>query len=123
MKKQFFTALVLFLFVWGCSSSKSNTELLVSEQEIVITKKLTDDSDTLELTEISGTLNYSGNEPFTVPTIFVSDTLSYKLMGDETFINETYPDISGSRGTLYGTITQKGSLTYFQVHYYTIMTD
>lgn len=122
MKKQFFIALAFILFTWGCSSSKKNTEP-VSFQEQVIAKQLSEDTNISELTQISGSLNYSGNEPFVVPTIFVSDTLSYKLIGDETFINQTYPDISGSNGTLYGNIIQQGSLTFFQVHYYTIITE
>ncbi len=125
MKKQYFIALVSILFFWGCSSSKSNTEppATISDQENIITKELSENVDTTELTQISGALNYSGNEPFAIPTIFVSDTLSYKLMGDETFINKTYPDISGSNATLYGNVIEKGSLTYFQVHYYTIITE
>ena len=122
MKKQFFIALTSLLLVWGCSSSKSNTDT-ASAQENIITKKLSENTSTSELTKISGVLNYSGNEPFAVPTIFVSDTLSYRLMGDETFINQTYPDINGSNANLYGNIIQKGSLTYFQVHYYTIITE
>lgn len=122
MKKQFFIVLASILFVWGCSSSKNNTEP-VSVQEQVIAKQLTENTNISELSQISGSLNYSGSEPFVVPTIFVSDTLSYKLIGDETFINQTYPDISGSNAKLYGTIIQQGSLTFFQVHYYTIITE
>lgn len=125
MKKQYFITLASILFFWGCSSSKSNTELpaTISDQENVVTKELSENDETTELTQISGALNYSGSEPFAVPTIFVSDMLSYKLMGDETFINKTYPDISGSKATLYGNIIEKGSLIYFQVHYYTIITE
>ncbi len=122
MKKQFFIAIASLLLVLGCSSSKSNTET-ASAQENIIAKEFSENSNVYELTQISGALNYSGNEPFAVPTIFVSDTLSYKLMGDKTFIKQTYPDINGSNAKLYGNIIQKGSITYFQIHYYTIITE
>lgn len=122
--------LVCLLFS-GCKTSESEkkeeaqTEISASQAdssaaERVVAKKFTGSEDVSDLKKISGMLNYSGNEPFARPTIFVSDTLSYLLNADSVFIKKTYSSINGKHATLYGKEKETAVSNVFEVHYYEI---
>lgn len=125
-----YSCILIGLLIVGCSSSKekktesSKQTSFVSADSaaVVIAAALTDSSDISDLTKISGMLNYSGSEPFAWPTIFISDTLSYKLMADKEFIKNTYSSLSGNKATLYGKIANKGAFSVFEVYFYDIKT-
>lgn len=113
MKKYLFVVLTFIFVLSACSATKEIAHNLK-------TSPLSVDSNINGLKKITGMLNYSGSEPFPSPTIFISDTLSYKLIGDENFLNKEYSNLNGQQVTLYGNTILKGTLTYFEVHFYTL---
>ncbi len=125
MKKQLLIfTLVAFAF-GACSSSekppKKSEEL--STTEVVTAKAFTTSSNIDGFKKVTGSLNYSGSEPFVTPTIFISDSSSFKLSADTTFIKETYPAMNGERASLYGKVIEKDNLVYFEVHFYEVIKD
>lgn len=94
--------------------ASANTSAL----DTLMTQKYTDQADVSGLTMKSGQLNYTGNEPFTSPAIFVNGNETYKLKADETFMNETFKTLNGKQVSLYGTINELGGSYFFEVHYY-----
>jgi hypothetical protein len=127
---------VLFLFsflIWGCSSSEKKTTENQTQQttdpvveqtspvqdSVLTTRLLSAEADTAGLTAFSGQLNYTGNEPFTSPALFITGGVAtYKLSGDETFMEETFDDLSGKSVTIYGKIIESDNSTLLEVHYY-----
>ena len=125
MKKQLLIfTLVAFAF-GACSSSKKPPKQSeeLSTTEVVTAKAFTTSSNIDGLKKVTGSLNYSGSEPFVTPTIFISDSSSFKLSADTTFIKETYPAINGERASLYGKVIEKDNLVYFEVHFYEVIKD
>lgn len=123
--------LLSILIVTGCGSRDSDdqqkkgtdtteTTAMPAEGDTLVTKKFTEEADTTGLIEKSGTLNYSGSEPFVTPTIFVSDTETYRLAGDKKFMKETFKEINGKNATIYGKEKTTGNFTLLEVHYYEI---
>ncbi|MEX0610244.1 MAG: hypothetical protein WD016_08875 [Balneolaceae bacterium] len=118
---------------WGCGSRDSQdqesaysandttqSEITESAIDTLVTEKLTSDADTSGLIEKSGTLNFSGSEPFVTPTLFVSDSASFRLMGDRRFMKETFDSINGKHVTIYGKEQKLGNVIMLEVHYYKI---
>ncbi|GAB5409586.1 MAG: hypothetical protein BalsKO_19510 [Balneolaceae bacterium] len=109
----------------ACTSSKQNFDKSseLKEKEIIVVKKLTASSNLTNLEKITGSLNYSGSEPFVIPTIFISGESSFRLIGNDEFIKNIYPTINGEKASLYGKIIEKGQLTYFEIYFYEIIND
>lgn len=117
---------VFLVFLLGaCNSSKNTTKgtLDLYESSTITVQEFSQSADVSSLEKVTGALNYSGSEPFAIPTIFVTEGTSYKLMGDVNFIKTIYPDINGKTASLYGKVIQNGSLVYFEVHYYELITE
>lgn len=126
--------LLSILVVAGCGSRDSNnqkkdgnssadsvqTSTTEAETDTLITKELNADADTTGLVQKTGTLNYSGSEPFVSPTLFVSDSESYRLIADQQFMKETFESINGKHATIYGKEKAMGNSTLLEVHYYEI---
>lgn len=114
------------LLICSCTSSKEKSDQ--SEQssstaqttEVIVAQPFSSASDVSGLTKVSGMLNYSGNEPFVVPTIFISDSIAYRLEADEEFLKENYSSLNGNYASLYGELINKGSMQFFEVHFYEI---
>lgn len=127
MKTLAFTVLTLFLFT-GCASSdkKSTADKKTASQnqtstvakDTLSTELYSLGADTSGLQKIVGQLNYTGNEPFTRPAIFVSGTEMYVLTADEVFLSETFHKLNGKRVTIYGKIKETGNAAELEVHYY-----
>lgn len=128
----FFLSLTLLA---GCASEKKNsspeqqsvtdsdtTEVAasadVSAQDTLKTQKYSGQADVSGLTLKTGQLNYTGNEPFTSPAIFVNANETYKLKADETFMNETFKSLNGKQVSMYGKVKELGGSYFFEVHYY-----
>lgn len=131
--------LISILFIAGCGSRETNNREKVTETpddtvsedtvyqtpsdsvsviDTLVTRRFSEEADTSELIHKSGTLNYSGNEPFVTPTLFVSDNESYRLMADEVFMKDTFKNINGRNATIYGKEVAMGNSTMLEVHYY-----
>lgn len=117
---------MILLLVCSCTSSKEksdqteNGNSVANKTSELIAQPFTSSSDVSGLTKVSGTLNYSGNEPFAVPTIFISDSVAYRLQADEEFLQENYSSLNGNYASLYGELINKGSMQFFEVHFYEI---
>lgn len=95
-----------------------NTAAEEAAQFAITTQKLTDDSETSGLILKTGQLNYTGNEPFTHPALFVEGKETYKLAADSVFMNETFKELNGKQASIYGKIREIGSSVFLEVHYY-----
>lgn len=114
----------------GCGSAKTNTHTeeknthAFTQSDIIsdsiVSRELTDTSSIHGLQHITGSLNYSGSEPFLFPTLFESDSSSFRLIGDEKFITETFRKLNGKRVTVYGKVQQRGASKTLEVHYYKV---
>ena len=102
------------------SQSVSDNQNNTSEQAQIVAKQLSPSAETTGLTEITGQLNYTGNEPFTKPAIFVSGSEMYVLSADETFIKDTFKSLNGKRATIYGKVKKSENAAELEVHYYEI---
>lgn len=112
----------------GCASSEkksqaksppsSDSQPTANVQDSLVTRAFSSDADTSGLTQITGQLNYTGNEPFTRPAIFFSGSEAYVLIGDDTFITETFDKINGKRATIYGKVRKSQNSAELEVHYY-----
>ena len=107
----------------GCASSDkkssaSGNQATTTKRDSLIAKQFSSASDTSGLTEITGQLNYTGNEPFTKPAIFVSGTEMYVLKADEIFLEETFSALNGKRATIYGRVKKSENSAELEVHYY-----
>ena len=117
---------MIFLLVCSCTSSKEKSDQTdqssstSNSTEELVAQPLTSSSDITGLTKVSGMLNYSGNEPFAVPTLFVSDSTAYRLEADEEFLKEKYSSLNGNYASLYGELIERGSMQLFEVHFYEI---
>ena len=128
--KYFSILLLISLFTLGCSSSKKDSKTSQSndsgveqaaqpESPALTTQLFSSSADTAGLTALSGQLNYTGNEPFTFPALFVSGgSATYKLSADTTFMEETFKSLSGKTVTIYGKTIESDNSTLFEVHYY-----
>lgn len=122
--------LISLLAFSGCGSSKSKARPKESQSQAftpndaisdsIVSRELLPSSAVDDLAKISGTLNYSGSEPFLFPTLFESDSSSYRLIGDEKFITETFGQLNGKKVTIYGKVQQRGTSRIIEVHYYKI---
>lgn len=124
----------LMLFYYGCGEKKQNdrsytgtdTSTVVKDSLIIdslTTEVLTQDADTSGLIQKTGTLNYSGNEPFVVPTLFVSDSESYRLTADPVFLQETFEEINGKKVNLFGKEKKVNNITTLEVHFYELIKE
>ncbi len=125
MKTRLVTPLIILLLVCSCTSSKEKADQTEQKSSTAQTSKdpaqpFTSSSDVSGLTKVSGMLNYSGNEPFAVPTIFVSDSVAYRLEADEEFLKEKYSSLNGNYASLYGELIKRSSMQFFEVHFYEI---
>ena len=112
----------------GCASSDkkstadkkttSQNQTLTVAKDTLSTKLYSLEADTSGLQKIVGQLNYTGNEPFTRPAIFVSGTEMYVLTADEVFMSETFNKLNGKRVTIFGRIIESGNAAELEVHYY-----
>ncbi|MEQ8523414.1 hypothetical protein [Gracilimonas sp.] len=129
--KRYATIILALTLGIGCSSSdkksaSSNQETSTSQTEIesgkedttIISRLYTPGADTSGLIHFTGQLNYTGNEPFAVPALFVSGTKTVRLTGDSTFIHQTYKTINGKKATIYGEMKDMGIDSMLEVHYY-----
>ncbi len=98
----------------------SDTQPTVTQQDSLITQPFSAEADTSGLIKITGQLNYTGNEPFTRPAIFVSGSEVYVLIGDDTFISETFNELNGKRATIYGKVNKSQNNDELEVYYYTL---
>lgn len=97
-------------------SDRQENTLTVSDT--LKTRKYTPEADISRLKKKSGKLRYSGNEPFVVPTLFESDSSSYRIVADDTFMNETFKNLNGKSVILYGREQAIGQQKVLEVHYY-----
>lgn len=131
--KHFAIILLFSLLILGCSSSKkesnnaqkqqntdSITEQSSTPQDSILTTRLfSTDSDTSGLATFSGQMNYTGNEPFTSPALFVAGGVAtYKLKADDTFLEETFENLSGKTVTIYGKVVESENESVLEVHFY-----
>lgn len=104
------------------SSAETDTTKLSAAEEAaqvtINTQKLTADTETSGLILKTGQLNYTGNEPFTHPALFVDGRETYKLAADSVFMNETFKGLNGKQVSIYGKIKEIGSSVFLEVHYY-----
>jgi hypothetical protein len=100
------------------SETEAETQSSAARLDSLVTRPFSATADTSGLTQITGQLNYTGNEPFTRPAIFVSGSEAYVLIGDETFITETFNELNGKRATIYGKVKKNQNTVELEVHYY-----
>lgn len=93
-------------------------ENTIAVSDSMITKEYSSTADISNLTKKTGKLNYSGNAPFTFPTLYESDSSSYRLIGDDEFLNTTFKELNGTTVTLYGKVQSVGGQNILEVHYY-----
>ncbi len=129
MKFSVYLTLFALCIAGGCNHSEKNQEdssapdtlstgTLAIEPDTLVTKPLSENDEVAELQSYSGTLNYSGNEPFVKPTLFVSDSLAFVLSGDKQFMNKTADSLQGAYITVYGKEQITGTAKRFEVHFY-----
>lgn len=94
-----------------------------SDQDTLKTQQFTGQADVSGLTLKTGQLNYTGNEPFAVPAIFVNGNETYKLKADKTFMSETFKELNGKQVSIYGKIKEMGGSYFLEVHYYKLRED
>lgn len=119
MNKLFHYLTLLLIFIAGCSEKQSgkqkNTESIEPEKKVRPYQSFTKAQ---SLDSLSGTLNYTGAEPFARPAIFVSGEMAIPLRADSLFINDTFPELNGEEVTLFGTTDTSASQPHFVVEYY-----
>ncbi|WP_421775252.1 hypothetical protein [Gracilimonas sp.] len=98
-----------------------DTQPAVTQQDSLITRPFSAEADTSDLTKVTGQLNYTGNEPFTRPAIFASGSEAYILIGDDTFISETFNKLNGRQATIYGKVKKSQNTAELEVHYYKLI--
>ncbi|MGN8226044.1 hypothetical protein [Gracilimonas sp. BCB1] len=100
------------------NQTSSDVQSLATQQDSLVTQPFSVEADTSGLTKITGQLNYTGNEPFTRPAIFVSGSEAYILIGDDTFISKTFDELNGKRATIFGKVRKSQNSAELEVHFY-----
>ncbi|MBO6587149.1 MAG: hypothetical protein JJ953_13650 [Gracilimonas sp.] len=100
------------------NQAASDVQPTAAQQDSLVTQPFSAAADTVGLTKITGQLNYTGNEPFTRPALFVSGSEAYVLIGDQTFMSETFNKLNGKRATIYGKMKKSKNAAELEVHYY-----
>ena len=123
-------AITISLLFWGCSSSekksakKSGQQTSVEQSEtnqsseVVVVEPYSSSADTSGLAMFTGQLNYTGNEPFAVPSLIVEGDQSYKLTADSTFMTKTFSSLNGKTVTIFGKVKSSEPSDLLEVHYY-----
>ncbi|WP_020403459.1 hypothetical protein [Gracilimonas tropica] len=122
MEKQIIKIIIWgsLMLLAGCASSKKQNNEGNAVTVNFTTQQFTSESDISNLEEKRGQFNYSGNEPFARPTLFVSGSESYLLIGDENFIENEFQNLNGKKGTVYGKIEAVESQRFFKVYFYKV---
>lgn len=119
MDKLFHYLTLLLIFIAGCADKQPEKQNIAEPTEPQQKVRVYEGySDVQSLDSLSGTLNYTGAEPFARPAIFVSGEMAIPLRADSLFINHTFPELNGEEVTLFGTTDTSASQPHFVVEYY-----